>query len=146
MQVIPAHILAVGLLKKGPEHDVLMQYKKRLRNITLREIKPSSKESEGEQLLSLCPSGSYIIAMDEHGRDMKSIDFAHFLGDKLRDFSSITFIIGGADGLSEHIKNKCDTLIRLGSFTWPHMLVRGMLCEQIYRATLILNNHPYHRE
>lgn len=144
--ILPSHIIAVGHLKNGPEHDLFTYYHKRLSHLTITEIKPSSKEEEGRAILSALKKHTFVIALDERGRDIKSTDFAHMLCDKLQTFSTLTFIIGGADGLSQSVKDACPMLLRFGSMTWPHMMVRGMLCEQIYRATLILNHHPYHRE
>lgn len=144
--VIPAHIIAVGSLKKGPEYDLFQHYKKRLKNITVSEIKPaSSKDEEGVRILSSLSNNTYIIGLDEKGVDYDSVQLAHFLGQTLQYVRSITFIIGGADGLSSDLKKRCHMLLRFGALTWPHMMVRGMVCEQIYRATSILNQHPYHR-
>jgi 23S rRNA (pseudouridine1915-N3)-methyltransferase len=77
---------------------------------------------------------------------MSSARFATNLVSHLRTHKNLCFLIGGADGLSEGIRMRTDLLVSFGKMTWPHMLVRGLLAEQIYRATLILNNHPYHRE
>jgi 23S rRNA (pseudouridine1915-N3)-methyltransferase len=85
--------------------------------------------------------------MDERGKSLPSLKFA----DKIRDLqnqgrSHIQFIIGGADGLGDDIRKRADLLLSFGAQTWPHMLARVMLLEQIYRCQQILSGHPYHRE
>jgi 23S rRNA (pseudouridine1915-N3)-methyltransferase len=101
---------------------------------------------EGELLLAQVPNGAALIVLDERGKTLESTKFAQRLAawrDEGR--SHLTFLIGGADGHSENIRNRADFLLSLGMMTWPHMLVRGMLVEQLYRAECILANHPYHR-
>ncbi|MEC7140174.1 MAG: 23S rRNA (pseudouridine(1915)-N(3))-methyltransferase RlmH, partial [Pseudomonadota bacterium] len=112
----------------------------------LREFpERESKAREGTDLLAALPGSSFVIALDERGEDMTSPDFARLLGDRLDQGQSLSFIIGGADGLSDDVRECADRLIRFGRLTWPHQLVRGLLLEQIYRAETILLGHPYHR-
>lgn len=101
---------------------------------------------EGEALLAAVPHGARIVALDERGRSETSEAFASRLG-RWRDdgVRTIGFIIGGADGLDESVRRKADLVMSFGALTWPHMLVRAMLAEQIYRAQSILAGHPYHR-
>jgi 23S rRNA (pseudouridine1915-N3)-methyltransferase len=101
---------------------------------------------EGEALLAAMPQGARIVALDERGRSEASDAFAKRLG-RWRDDGARTigFIIGGADGLDEAVRKKADLVMSFGALTWPHMLVRAMLAEQIYRAQSILAGHPYHR-
>ena len=84
--------------------------------------------------------------MDERGRDLKSRELADRIG-RWRDdgVQDLAFAIGGADGLSQAVRDRADLLLAFGRATWPHMLVRAMLAEQIYRAQTILSGHPYHR-
>ena len=87
------------------------------------------------------------MALDERGRQLGSRDFAQKLG-AWRDqgVAEIAFVIGGADGLAESLRRRADLTLSLGQMTWPHMLARAMLVEQIYRAQQILAGHPYHRD
>ncbi|MEC8154258.1 MAG: 23S rRNA (pseudouridine(1915)-N(3))-methyltransferase RlmH, partial [Pseudomonadota bacterium] len=124
------------------------RYQTRLKRLktTLREFpERESKAREGTDLLAALPGSSFVIALDERGEDMTSPDFARLLGDRLDQGQSLSFIIGGADGLSDDVRECADRLIRFGRLTWPHQLVRGLLLEQIYRAETILLGHPYHR-
>ena len=102
---------------------------------------------EAEILLNNVPNGAKIIALDEKGKEFSSVDFA----EKLKNFanlgdSNLAFIIGGADGLSEELKRKADLILSFSKMTFPHMMIRAFLTEQIYRAYTIINNHPYHRQ
>lgn len=101
---------------------------------------------EGEALLAALPDGGRVVALDERGRSEASEAFATRLG-RWRDdgVRTVGFIIGGADGLDDAVRKKADLVLSFGAFTWPHMLVRAMLAEQIYRAQSILAGHPYHR-
>lgn len=147
-------ICTVGRLKAGPERDLIAKYTKRvqwpLEIVEVEERRKLSaaelKSRESELLAGALPAGTIRIAMDERGKTLSSQDFAGKLGawgDQGRD---IAFLIGGAGGLSlEHRKN-ADLVLSFGAATWPHMLARVMLVEQIYRAQEILAGHPYHRE
>ena len=88
-----------------------------------------------------------IVALDERGKDLSSRQLADRIAgwrdDGIRD---IVFLIGGADGLDGRVRERADLLLSFGRVTWPHMLMRGMLAEQIYRAQCILAGHPYHRD
>ncbi len=86
------------------------------------------------------------VLLDERGRDLSSEDFAAILG-RWRDdgMRECRFFLGAADGHSEEERREADLLLAYGSATWPHLLARAMLAEQLYRATTILAGHPYHR-
>lgn len=101
---------------------------------------------EGELLLARLPRGARLVALDGRGRQLGSEDLAQRLG-TWRDegVADIAFAIGGADGLSDEVIARADLVLSLGAMTWPHMLVRAMLAEQLYRAETILAGHPYHR-
>lgn len=143
---LPLKLIAVGTLKNGPEYDLVNKYRERLSHLEIIELKPSTKEGEEKLFLKYIKNTDFIIALDEKGKDFTSQELASFLHQQLESSKSICFLIGGADGLGSNIKKLCHSLLCFGKLTWPHMLVRGLLCEQIYRSTLILNNHPYHRE
>lgn len=104
------------------------------------------RSDEAAPLLGAIPDGP-MIALDERGEDISSTDFAVFLG-RHRDQGepAMSFCIGGADGLDESVRSAALKTFRFGRQTWPHLLVRAMLAEQIYRAMTILARHPYHRE
>ena len=141
-------VYAVGKLKRGPETELVTRYQTRLKRLktTLREFpERESKAREGADLLAALPGSNFVIALDERGEDMSSPDFARLLGERLDQGQSLSFIIGGADGLSDDVRERADRLIRFGRLTWPHQLVRDLLLEQIYRAETILLGHPYHR-
>jgi 23S rRNA (pseudouridine1915-N3)-methyltransferase len=107
---------------------------------------PSRRDDEARLLLSRVPPGATVVALDEHGRQFTSVAFAARIG-SWRDggVRDLALLIGGADGHGAAVLAHADLKLALGSMTWPHMLVRVMLAEQVYRATAILAGHPYHR-
>ncbi len=142
-------ICAIGKAKStSPHQQLFLEYVKRLPwKIEVREFAASDKAKEAQQLLSAVAGYEYIISLDETGELLSSREFAGKLGAlQQKGISSFAFIIGGADGLDESVVKKSSLCWSFGRVTWPHLLVRGMLAEQIYRAYSLLNNHPYHRE
>lgn len=145
------HLITVGLLKKGPERDLISFYDKQIKwAVTETQIDarryPSQKDWQSEIDRHLSDGGMSIF-MDEKGKNLTSRDFADtFEKWQLNGQSKINIVIGGADGFSKDFKKKADMLLSFGQMTWPHMLARAMLYEQIYRAQQILANHPYHRD
>lgn len=140
-------ILVVGKLKRGPVSELIDDYKKRCRwSLQIQEIDHSSKSGEGAQLMSLLAPEDYVVLLDEHGQALTSQDFAAQI-DKLQSSGKarMNFIIGGAYGLDESLHARANTKLAFGIQTWPHMFVRLMLVEQIYRAESILAGHPYHK-
>jgi 23S rRNA (pseudouridine1915-N3)-methyltransferase len=147
-------IIAVGRARKGPERELFESFKARITwPVKLLEVEESRPlpaadrvRREGELLLSKLPKGAVAIALDGRGKTLTSEDFAARLGrwqdDGIKD---IAFLIGGADGLHGAVTDSAGLTLSLGPMTWPHLLVRGMLAEQIYRAEQILKGHPYHR-
>lgn len=134
------------------------EYAKRMPSdcrVHLKEIKPiersGSKTAETAMALerakieAALPKGARIIALDEHGKDLTSVQLAQLLTQWQQDGRDVAFIIGGADGLDAEFKKNADMLIRISSMTLPHGMVRVMLAEQLYRAWSITQNHPYHR-
>ena len=134
------------------------EYAKRMPSdcrIVLKEIKPversGSKTSETAMALertkieAAIPKGAHIIALDEHGKDLTSVQLSQLLKQWQQDGGDVTFVIGGADGLDADFKKNADMLLRISSLTLPHGMVRVMLAEQLYRAWSITQNHPYHR-
>lgn len=148
-------LVAVGRSKDGPEAQVFAHFSNRLRTaltvIEVAEKRPirgdERKRREADLILQALPAGAYVAALDEKGRASTSREFATWF-QSVQDHGAgtLAFVIGGADGLHEDVKARADRLIAFGPMTWPHMLVRGMLAEQLYRAEQILAGHPYHRD
>ena len=123
--------------------------------IVLKEIKPiersGSKTAETAMALertkieAAVPKGARIVALDERGKDLTSMQLAQHLTQWQQDGRDVVFVIGGADGLDPEFKRNADMLVRLSSLTMPHGMVRVLLAEQLYRAWSITQNHPYHR-
>ncbi len=148
-------LLCIGTLKASPEKSLLDQYRARLSwPFEVKEVlcrKSGSphqvKTWEGELLLHALEPDTVVIGLDERGTGLTSLEFAKTLETyRHAGTKSLTFVIGGADGLSDAVRKRCQRLISLGRMTWPHLLVRGLLAEQLYRAQQILIGHPYHRE
>lgn len=139
-------IIAVGKIKSNSFLQIASQYQKRLNNINLeiREIKDKDKKKEGEEILQLIKrQDSYIIALSEEGKGYTSLAFTNKLANSKKN--SITFIIGGPEGLSEEVKNRVDEIMSLSPMTFTHEMARILLLEQLYRAYCILNNIRYHK-
>jgi 23S rRNA (pseudouridine1915-N3)-methyltransferase len=144
------HIIAVGLLKKGPEKDLIDHYTKQIRSpFTISEIDPRRYPLQNDwqsRIKELCPDQSLTICLDENGQNWTS----HALSQKINTwqnngYKNLCFWIGGADGFTDDFIKQADIKLSLGSMTWPHMLARVMIVEQIYRSQQILAGHPYHR-
>lgn len=148
-------IAAVGKWKAGPERALFEEYKKRLKwPVTLKEVEerrplpvPQLKAREAELLLDAIPKKPpLLIALDERGKTFSSDALAKQISSwQQRGIGEAAFVIGGADGLDDSLRARAGLLLSLGAMTWPHMLVRVMLIEQLYRAQQILAGHPYHR-
>lgn len=148
-------IAAIGRFRAGPERDLYETYIKRARwPIELKELDlkgkftgPDRKVREAAMLADAIPDGAVVIALDEKGKTLASGDFARKIGVwQIKGRSSFVFLIGGADGLTGDLRRRADLVLSFGAATWPHLLVRAMLAEQIYRAETILASHPYHRQ
>lgn len=147
-------IIAAGRLKKGPLLDLCQEYQKRLKwKVSLHEIESRYTESDNVQadeqrkISEKIDPSAFVIVLDERGNGLRSLDFAKTI-ENLQNTGEghLQFIIGGADGLTEDVRARANLLLSFGQQTWPHMLARVMLLEQIYRAQQILIGHPYHRE
>ena len=151
-------ICAVGRMKPGPERALVEDYTTRfdrtgralgLGPLTTSEVddrKGGGMAAEAALLERAIPSGAVICAMDERGRQMSSPDFAAMLaGWRDQGRSEVAFVIGGADGIDPSLRARADAMLSFGPMVWPHMLVRAMLSEQLYRAASILAGSPYHR-
>jgi 23S rRNA (pseudouridine1915-N3)-methyltransferase len=137
------HIIARGRIGRSAEGELVERYLKRVswphRITELPDI--------GGKMPALPDHGCRTVALDERGDMLGSVDFAHRLAIWRDDGArEVRFIIGAADGLADGERAGADLLLSFGRATWPHMLARAMLAEQIWRASAILANHPYHRE
>ena len=102
---------------------------------------------EAELILAAVPAGARLVALDERGEAWSSRDLAERLASwRDQGTATLAFAIGGAEGLGRAVVERADAVLSLGAMTWPHLLVRGMLLEQLYRAQQILAGHPYHRD
>ena len=136
------HIIARGKIGRSPEAELTNRYLKRL----TWPVKLTELPDRGGTLPP-APAGSVTILLDERGESMSSMALARLL-EKWRDGGKreARFHIGAADGHGDEARATADLLLSFGPATWPHLLARAMLAEQLFRATSILANHPYHRE
>jgi 23S rRNA (pseudouridine1915-N3)-methyltransferase len=136
------HIVARGRIGRCPEAELVDRYLKRVSWPT----KVSELPDVGGRMPELSP-GTRLVALDETGRDLPSRELAAILG-RWRDdgVRETRFLIGAADGHADETRAKADLLLAFGKATWPHMMARAMLAEQLWRASSILAGHPYHRE
>ena len=156
-------LLAVGKLRSGPEADLISDYSRRIEGLApglgfggfeIRELElkkriegPERKRLEGELILGEIPKGAFIVGLDERGKTETSKSFSDRLAAKRDEgVRDLVLLIGGADGLSDEVRARADRLMSFSPLTWPHMLVRVMATEQLYRGLSILAKHPYHRE
>jgi 23S rRNA (pseudouridine1915-N3)-methyltransferase len=155
-------VLAVGRAKKGPEAALIEEYAKRLTwSFAIDEVeerRPLSgaelKAREGALLRAAWERAAFktggrsiLVALDERGKTLGSREFAARLKAwQDQGAPEIVFMLGGADGLAPEIRDQASLVLSLGQMTWPHLLARAMLVEQIYRAQQILAGHPYHRD
>jgi 23S rRNA (pseudouridine1915-N3)-methyltransferase len=136
------HVIARGKIARSPEAELVERYARRIAwPLTLTEL-PESGGKVAEP-----PAPSRAIVLDERGRDLSSTEFAALLS-RWRDegVREARFWIGAADGHDEGLRSSADLLLRFGAATWPHLMVRALLLEQLWRATSIIAGHPYHRE
>jgi 23S rRNA (pseudouridine1915-N3)-methyltransferase len=152
------HIVAVGRARQGPERELTDDYLTRFdrtgralglgpaRLIEVEDRKGGGMAAEALLLEKAVPTGALTCVLDERGRTMTSPDFAMQLaGWRDAGRQDVAFMIGGADGLDAALRARADAALSFGAMVWPHMLVRVMLAEQLYRAAAILANTPYHR-
>ena len=151
-------ILAVGHKLPDWVSAGCAEYVKRMPRelpLTVVEIKPEPRGAKTREQLLAAEKGRLMTAMqgfarvvvlDERGEDLTTMKLARRLEDWMREGGDTAFIIGGADGIADEIKQSADAMVRLSSLTLPHAMARLVLCEQLYRAHSVVRNHPYHRE
>jgi 23S rRNA (pseudouridine1915-N3)-methyltransferase len=147
-------LAAVGRARKGPERALFEHYVGRLKGglpvLEVEEKRPlppaDRMAREADLLLAQIPTGAYVIALDERGETWTSERLAQDLDQRrLEARPAVVFAIGGADGHGQALKSRADKLLSLGKMVWPHMLVRALVAEQLFRAQCISEGHPYHR-
>ncbi len=147
-------LVAVGKARRGATRELYESYIGRLNwQVALKEIEEKRplpagelRAREAELLAAAVPKDATLVALDAAGRALTSEAFAARIGawrdDGVRD---LAFVVGGAEGLHEGILARAELVLSLGPMTWPHLMVRALLAEQLYRAQSILAGHPYHR-
>lgn len=146
-------ILALGKLRGG-EAEWCDEYLKRLKgSVAVKEMAVSknlppaeTQKTEADLLLAAIPPKSFVVLLDERGKDMSSRDFAAKMSSWQEQGANLVFLIGGADGVTDKVRSVAQFTVGFGKLTWPHRLVRVMLLEQLYRAQQIIAGHPYHRD
>ena len=145
-------LVAVGRAGTGPEAALYAQYAGRLRpRLTLAELpeargtQAERRRREAEAILAAIPARAFLIALDRGGECLASPSFARRLA-AWRTRGSLAFVIGGAEGLDPAVLARAGATLAFGPQTWPHLLARVMLAEQLWRAQAIATNHPYHRD
>ena len=152
------HLIAVGRLRAGPERDLVDDYKTRfdrsgrplglgpLVEVEVEDKKSLGMAAEADLLARAIPAGALVVVLDERGALMTSPEFAAQLA-RWRDDGrqDLALVIGGADGIDPDLRGKADAALSFGKMVWPHLLVRVMVAEQLYRAATILGGGPYHR-
>lgn len=150
-------IISIGKFEKSPHKAVFDNYIRRLKwkldlveldlkktnNLSVEKI----KEGEGALIIKAARASTKLIALDENGKQYNSRVFSKLITDfAIYGDSDLTFVIGGSDGLSKEVLEKASLKISLGVMVFPHLMVRSMLAEQLYRAQSISEGHPYHRD
>ncbi|MCT4608329.1 MAG: 23S rRNA (pseudouridine(1915)-N(3))-methyltransferase RlmH [Pelagimonas sp.] len=152
------HLCVVGRLRKGPEKELIDDYLKRFEKtgrahglgpVLVHEVedrKGGGMAAEADLLRKALPKGAAICALDERGAIVSSPEFSQRI-ERWRDtgVQDLALIIGGADGIDPSLRDEADFLLSFGKMVWPHMLVRVMIAEQLYRAAQITAGTPYHR-
>jgi len=144
--------VAVGRIGRGPEAELFTRYNDRLRPklgvIEIAEGRGSAdeiKRREAEAILAALPSAAFVVALDLGVTAPDSERFAAQLTFWIESARPLAFVIGGAEGLDRAVMDRANHTLSLGPLTWPHMLVRVLLAEQLFRARAIATGHPYHR-
>lgn len=149
------NIISFGKFKRSDPYSILYnEYRKRVNfDIKLTEIKghtvstsiEEQKEYEGAEILKKINENNKVIVLDERGKIITTNEFADIINRYMNYGDDIDFIIGGANGLSNNVLKQADFILSLGRMVYPHLMVRVMLMEQLYRVYTINNNHPYHK-
>ena len=142
------NIICIGKIKEKYLNDMIDDYKNRINKyhkISIVEIPDNDLEKESENILKYIKPNDYVISLAIEGKQMDSVELSQLIENTFIHYSTIDFIIGESNGLSELIKNKSNMLLSFSKLTYPHGLFRGILLEQIYRSFKIINNETYHK-
>jgi 23S rRNA (pseudouridine1915-N3)-methyltransferase len=156
---VKIRILAVGHKMPAWIESGYQEYARRMSAdapLELTEIKPEKRAAgssteriqklEAERILAALPAQAMLVALDEHGKQLTTIELSERISRWMQDGAQPCFVIGGADGLDASVKARSDLLLGISRLTLPHGLARVLLAEQLYRAVSLLKGHPYHRE
>jgi 23S rRNA (pseudouridine1915-N3)-methyltransferase len=152
-------VLAVGTRCPGWVREAYDDYAQRLKPrlpVKLAEIEPGrrgkgipasrSMSEEAKRMLAALRADTYLVLLDEHGKERTSLAVSRWLAERLGDGRDLAFAIGGPDGFSPDVRERAQESWALSKLTLPHAMVRVLLIEQLYRAVTLLDGHPYHRE
>ena len=149
VKIMKITILAIGKCKKNsPEAALIAEYVKRISwEVVIKEKDNATQDEEAKFLQENIPHGAKVVVLDERGVNIKTTELAAKMEAwMVNGCSDICFLIGGADGHLQSTRDKADMLLSFGKLTLPHMLMRAVLMEQIYRVETVIKHHPYHRE
>jgi 23S rRNA (pseudouridine1915-N3)-methyltransferase len=145
-------LIAVGRLRDGPEAALFARYNARLRpSLAVTEVSDARgapveiKRREAAPVLRAIPDGAFVVALDQGGDEPDSARLAELVQRWLGSGRTLCFVIGGTEGLDATVIARAGHVLSLGKLTWPHLLARAMLAEQLFRAQSIASGHPYHR-
>lgn len=152
-----ATLYAIGKMRYNPYREAADEYIKRIKHyINIQEVELKSeaspklsemqtRERESRQFMSQIEGSTYMFVLDERGKLMNSVQFSEVIGKLLSQSRDMAFVIGGAYGHHESLRQRADMVFGLSPLTFPHELARVLVYEQIYRAMTILKNEPYHK-
>jgi 23S rRNA (pseudouridine1915-N3)-methyltransferase len=146
---VRVRIVAVGTRMPEWVRQAYDDYTGRMRSsmrIDLEELPVGKSKTEEEKRFLERVGDDYLVALDEHGKSLTTVELAKWLSQRQQDGRNLAFVIGGPDGLGPEILRKAALRWSLSALTFPHAMVRVILAEQLYRAHSVLQNHPYHRE
>jgi len=146
---VRVRIIAVGTRMPEWVAQAYEDYTRRLRSsmrVDLEELTVGKSKLEEEKRFLERVGDDYLVALDEHGKSLTTVELARWLAQRQQDGRNLSFVIGGPDGLGPEILKKAALRWSLSALTFPHAMVRVILAEQLYRAHSVLQNHPYHRE
>src|SRR4051812_42206670 len=142
-------ILAVGTRMPGWVTTAYEDYTRRMRSalrVDLEEVPVGRAKADEEKKLLDRIGDDYLVALDERGKSLTTLQLAKWLGERQQDGRNLSFVIGGPDGHGKELLAQASLRWSLSALTFPHAMVRVILAEQLYRALTVLQNHPYHRE
>ncbi|HOP65607.1 MAG TPA: 23S rRNA (pseudouridine(1915)-N(3))-methyltransferase RlmH [Bacilli bacterium] len=141
-------IIWVGKLKEKYLEDLVKDYLTRIKKyhkIEVIAIKDSNLDLESKKIIASLKTKDFNILLDINGENLSSVEFSDLISDTFNHYGTITFIIGGSNGVSDEVKDLVNKKISFSQLTFPHGLFRGILLEQIYRSFKIINNEKYHK-